>query len=114
VRSEKDYHVLSLPGFVKLHFGKLDSIRWQYVLAQAQIETPMRAAKPDTVAVVMGSDQVMDPDSSPELKQLIATAKNDPCQTVRLGVNMIEKGLAGKYKQVSKSPKTTSSWLKQW
>jgi hypothetical protein len=114
VRSEKDYHVLSLPGFVKLHFGKLDSIRWQYVLAQAQIETPIRAAKPDTVAVVMGSDLGTDPDKSPELKQLIATAKNDPCQTVRLGVNMIQHRLNGKYKQVSKSEQTTASWIKQW
>lgn len=113
VRSEKNYHVLSLPGFVKLYFGSLSSIRWQDVLAQAQTETPIRAAKPDTVAVVMGTDRSTGPGGSAVLDEVIAAAKNDPCQTVRLGVNMIQQGLNRKYRQVASSKKTAASWWQQ-
>ncbi len=114
VRSEKDYHVLSLPGFVKLHFGSLNSVRWQDVLAQAQTETPIRASKPDSVAVVIGTEHGEGVDESMTLSEVIATAKNDPCQTVRLGVNTIQQGLNRKYRQVSSNKKTTASWMKQW
>lgn len=114
VRSEKDYHVLSLPGFVKLHFGSLKSVQWQKVLLQAQIETAILTARPDTVAVVVGTDNAADFDKSEALNKVLATAKNDPCQTVRLGVNAIEQGLNRKHRQVASNKRSTASWMRQW
>ena len=93
VRSEKDYHVIALPSFVKLYFGSIDSIVWQDILAEARIEAPMRAHKPDTVAVVMGTENAEETGDIESVHKMIANAENDPYKTVRLGVNMIKKGL---------------------
>ncbi len=115
VRSERDYHVLSLPGFVKLHFGSLSSVRWQDVLAEAQTETAIRNAQPDTVTVVVGTDKGTGFDEeSAALNKVLASAKNDPCRTVRLGVNAIEQGLNRNYRQVTSNNTTAASWMKQW
>lgn len=93
VRTEKDYHVIALPSFVKLYFGSMDTIIWQDVLAEARIEVPIRAGMPDTVAVVMGADHVNVPEDMASLHRVISNAENDPYQTVRLGINIIKKGL---------------------
>jgi len=97
VRSEKNYHVIALPSFVKLHFGSIDSIVWQDVLEEARIEAPIRAGKPDTVAVVMDTDHVDGMEDMTSVHKMIATVENDPYKTVRLGVNMIKKGLWRQY-----------------
>ena len=93
VRKEKDYQVIALPSFVKLYFGSMDTIVWQDVLAEARIEVPIRAGMPDTVAVVIGADHVAEAEDMALLNKVIFNAENDPYQTVRLGVNMIKKGL---------------------
>lgn len=111
VRSEKDYHVLSLPAFVKLHFGPLELIKWQDVLEQARNETPKRAAQPDAVAVIMGSGNPADFDEAASLQHAIENAERDPCHTVRLGVNIIKAQLMKQSGQTLGTEKTVSKWL---
>ena len=114
VRSERDYHVLSLPGFAKIHFGSLNSVQWQDVLAEAQTQTAIHNAQPDTVTVVMGTDKGTGLEDSAALKKVLATAMNDPCRTVRMGVNAIEQELNRNYGQVANNNTTAASWMKQW
>jgi hypothetical protein len=114
VRSEKDYHILSLPGFIKIHFGSLGSVVWQDVLVQAQMETEARNAQPDITTVVIGSDSNTSFDRSDDTKKLFASVKNDPCRQVRNGINAIEAGLNSNDKQLTKISRTTASWLKKW
>lgn len=111
VRSEQDYHVLSLPAFVKLHFGPLELIKWQDVLEQARNETPKRAAQPDTVAVIMGSGEPESFDEVASLRRAIENAERDPCHTVRLGVNIIKEQLMKQLNHVSDNERTVSKWL---
>jgi len=110
VRSEKDYHVLSLPAFVKLHFGPLMSIEWKDVLEEARNEVPKRAAQPDTVAVIMGSGVGTNSDEVASLYHTIENAKEDPCRTVRLGVNAIKEQLTKQLDHISDNEKTVSKW----
>jgi len=111
VRSEQDYHVLSLPAFVKLHFGPLELIKWQDVLEQARNETPRRAAQPDTVAVIMGSGEPADFGEAASLYRAIENAERDPCQTVRLGVNIIKEQLMRQSGYTPGNEKIVSKWL---
>jgi hypothetical protein len=111
VRSEKDYHVLSLPGFVKIHIGSLDSVKWTDVLAQAKIETPISASKPNSIAIVVGADDSAGIDESAINDKIIAAAKTDPSITIRRGANAIQQGLN---KQAASSNKTVASWMKKW
>ncbi|HIJ52961.1 MAG TPA: hypothetical protein HPP66_07365 [Planctomycetes bacterium] len=111
VRSEQNYHVLSLPAFVKLHFGPLELIKWQDVLEQARNETPRRAAQPDTVAVIMGSGDPADFDEATSLRRAIENAERDPCQTVRLGVNIIKEQFMRQSGHISGAEQTVSKWL---
>lgn len=85
VRSEKDYHVLSLPGFMKLHFGPLDRVDWREVLEEARQQVPKLAPRPETIAIMMNQPEpgVLE---KADLKRAMASAKQDPCSTVRLGV----------------------------
>ena len=110
VRSEKDYNVLSLPAFVKLHFGPLSSIEWKDVLEEARNEVPKRAAQPDTVAVIMGSVGGTNSDELASLYNTIENAKEDPCRTVRLGVNAIKEQLMKQLDHISDNEETVSKW----
>ena len=111
VRSEKDYQVLSLPAFVKLHFGPLNSIDWRDILKEARNEVPKLAARPDTVAVLMGSVVGASSDELASLHHAIENAKNDPCPTVRLGINAIKKQQPMKQLgQITDSEKMVSKW----
>jgi hypothetical protein len=109
VRSEKDYHVLSLPAFVKLHFGPLNSIDWRDMLKEARNEVPKLAARPDTVAVIMGSGVGLNSNELASLHHAIENAKRDPCPTVRLGVNTI-KVQPMKQLDRSSNEKIVSKW----
>ena len=108
VRSEHDYHVLSLPAFVKLHFGPLESIKWQDVLEQARYEARKRATQPDTVAIIMGLGTNSGERTS--LQHAIENAKKDPCRIVRLGVNMVENQFRKRLNHISDGEKTVSKW----
>lgn len=111
VRSEKDYHVLSLPAFVKLHFGPLELIKWQVVLDEARNEVPKWAAQPDTTAVIMGLGA--DSDEVASLHHAIENVKKDPCRTVRLGVNAIEERPMKQLNHISYNEKTVSKWWRR-
>ncbi len=110
VRSEKDYHVLSLPAFAKLHFGPLESVDWQDVLKEARNEVPRWAAQPDTVAVVMGAGVETNATELASLHHAMENAKKDPCPTVRLGVNAIKKQSLRRLGRISDEEKTISKW----
>ncbi|NQT00505.1 MAG: hypothetical protein HQ580_00630 [Planctomycetes bacterium] len=110
VRSEKDYHVLSLPAFVKLHFGPLNSIDWEDILEEARNEVPRLAAQPDTVAVLMGSVVGASSDELASLHYAIENAKNDPCPTVRLGINAIKQQPMKQLGRIADSEKMVSKW----
>jgi hypothetical protein len=114
VRSEKDYHVLSLPAFVKLHFGPLELIKWQVVLDEARNEVPKWAAQPDTAAVIMGLGSGADSDELASLHCAIESARKDPCRTVRLGVNAINEQPVKQLNHISDNEKTISKgWRRQ-
>ena len=113
VRSEKDYHVLSLPAFVKLHFGPLESVDWQDVLKEARNEVPRWAAQPDTVAVVMGAGVETNATELASLHHAMENAKKDPCPTVRLGVNAIEEQPMKQLNHISDNEKTVSKWWRR-
>lgn len=113
VRSEKGYHVLSLPAFVKLHFGPLESIEWRDVLEQARNETSRWAAQPDTVAVIMDSVKGMNPDELVSLHHAIENAKKDPCPTVRLGINAIREQPMRQLDYISDGEKMVSKWWRR-
>lgn len=111
VRSEQDYHVLSLPAFVKLHFGPLESVKWPDVLEQARNETPRRAPQADAVAVIMDSGDPANFNEIVSLRRAIENAERDPCHTVRLGVNIIKGQLMKKSGPISNTEQTVSKWL---
>jgi hypothetical protein len=113
VRSEKDYHVLSLPAFVKLHFGPLELIKWQVVLDEARNEVPKWAAQPDTAAVIMGLGSGADSDELASLHCAIESARKDPCRTVRLGVNAINEQPVKQLNHISDNEKTVSKWWRR-
>lgn len=85
VRSEESYHVLALPGFMKLHVGSLDTVNWQDVLQEARTQVSRLAPQPQTVAVMMSQPQQGGINDA-QLRLAIASAKKDPCATVRLGM----------------------------
>lgn len=111
VRSEEDYHVLSLPAFVKLHFGPLELIKWQEVLEQARNETPRRAPQADAAAVIMDSGDPANFNEILSLHRAIENAERDPCHTVRLGVNIIKEQLMKQSGPISNTEQTVSKWL---
>jgi len=113
VRSENDYHVLSLPAFAKLHFGPLKSIEWQDVLEEARNEVPKWAAQPDTVAVLMGPGVGLNSDESASLHHAIENAKKDPCPTVRLGVNAIKEQPLKQLGHITDGEKMVSKWWRR-
>jgi len=113
VRSEKNYHVLSLPAFVKLHFGPLELIKWQVVLDEARNEVPKWAAQPDTAAVIMELGSGADSDELASLHYAIESAKKDPCRTVRLGINAIEEQPMKQLNHISDNEKTVSKWWRR-
>ena len=109
VRSEKDYQVLSLPGFVKLHFGPLETVNWKTILQEARNQVPKLAPQPDRVAVIISPPQSGGFEAA-QLKRALKNAKNDPCATVRLGVTAIDR-------QSAKPParfKNSRDLLAQW
>ncbi len=54
------------------------TVRWQDVLAEAQTETAIRNAQPDTVTVVMGTGKGTGFDEeSAALNKVLASAKNE-------------------------------------
>ena len=92
VRSEKDYHILALPSFIKIYFGSLDSIVPRDLIAEARQIIASHAAKPDSVAVVIDIDGLPDAKKDPrKLLQAVNKAMKDPYSTVRLGVNTIRQ-----------------------
>jgi len=85
VRSEKGYHVLALPGFMKLHVGSLDTVNWQDVLQEARTQVSKLAPQPQSVAVMMSQPEQGGVNDA-QLRRAIASAKKDPSATVRLGI----------------------------
>lgn len=110
VRSEKDYHVISLPAFIKLHVGPLDSIDFYDVLEEARNEVQRLASQPDTVAVVMGAAPETNPNQMALLRQALEDAKNDPYHTVRLGVNAIKQQPMRQFDRNANQQKIVSNW----
>lgn len=94
VRSENEYHVLSLPGFVRVHFGPLESINWRDVLKQAQSVAPEQA-KLGNIAVDISAGDISDESELSKLKVAIKNAENDPYSSVRAGVNEAKEKLIG-------------------
>jgi hypothetical protein len=109
VRSEKDYQVLSLPGFVKLHFGPLDTVNWKDLLKEACTQVPRLARQPDAVAVMMSHPQPGGFEAV-QFERAIANAKNDPCATVRLGVTAIHRQPAKPANRFKNSQDLLSKW----
>ena len=109
VRSENGYHVLALPGFMKLHFGPLDTVIWQDVLQEARQQVAKLAPHPGAVAVVMSQPE-QDGVNDAQLKRAIETAKNDPSATVRLGMVAIGRQPARQPSQYRNSQDLLAKW----
>ncbi len=109
VRSEKDYHVLALPGFMKLHFGPLDTVNWQDVLKEARKQVAKLSPQPQSVAVMMSQPEQGGVNDA-QLKRAIQNARKDPCATVRLGIVAIGTQPARRPNQYKNSQDLLAKW----
>jgi hypothetical protein len=109
VRSEKDYHVLALPGFMKLHIGSLDTVNWQDVLEEARTQVAKLAPQPQSVAVMMSQPE-KDGINDAQLRRAIANAKKDPSATVRLGMVAIGTQPTRRPNQYKNSKDLLAKW----
>lgn len=94
VRSENGYHVLSLPSFVMVHFGSLESINWEKVLETARSTAPEQA-KLGNIGFGMSSGGVSNKVELNSLRVAVSNAENDPYYSVRVGVKEMKEKLIG-------------------
>lgn len=73
VRSEEGYHVLALPGFVRIDFGLLEKIQWEEVLAKAQ-----KLGKEYALGRVMATGDITNAYELLLLEEAIKKAQKDP------------------------------------
>jgi hypothetical protein len=98
IRSEQDYHVISLPSFVKLYVGSIDALDWREVVNEARSTAGQIQEKGGGVALRYYVEADEGDGLASALPAIQEAKKNDPYHVVRGLAEEVEHQLERKLK----------------